>query len=94
MGKLYDDAQKQDAKRSAQTVERPKNAKPPARARGAVLAAVRGEVQKLEADGPIVRLIFPAPKGLADQITSYWHRHKLDSKSAAIRKLIELGLEK
>ncbi len=62
--------------------------------RGAVLAAVRGEVQKLEADGPIVRLIFPAPKGLADQITSYWHRHKLDSKSAAIRKLIELGLEK
>ena len=39
-----------------------------------------------------VRLIFPAPKSLADQIEAEWHKRKLKSLSATIRALLEEAL--
>lgn len=58
------------------------------------LELAKTEVQKIEADGPLVRLIFPCTKGLADRITAEWHHRKLGSKSETIRVLLEKALAK
>lgn len=40
-----------------------------------------------------IRLIFPCPPALSARITAYWHGNGFNSKSAAIRALLERGLK-
>jgi hypothetical protein len=40
------------------------------------------------------RLIFPVSPGMAEEIKDFWHDQRLNSKSEAIRQLIEDGLDK
>ncbi len=42
----------------------------------------------------IVRIIIPMAKKLVEKIDREWHRRRLPSRSATIRKLIEEALEK
>lgn len=39
-----------------------------------------------------IRVITPMPKSLVDRINDFRFEHRCDSKSEAVRKLIELGL--
>ena len=39
------------------------------------------------------RVIVPMSKALLGDIKDYWHERKLDSRSEAIRRLIQAGLE-
>jgi hypothetical protein len=39
------------------------------------------------------RVIVPVPLSMLDDIKEYWHEHRLNSKSEAIRRLIEAGLK-
>ena len=39
------------------------------------------------------RLIFPVSKAMAEEIADYRFAHRIDSKSEAIRRLIEAGLK-
>lgn len=83
-----------DAKAAEASAKKPKIDKP-SKAKGTkktAKKAARAEVQKIEAVGPLVRLIFPCSKALADRITACWHKESLGSKSETIRVLIERGL--
>lgn len=56
------------------------------------IEAVAAEVRALEEDGPVIRLIFPAPKKMAKAIDEEWHRRKLKSRSETIRVLLREAL--
>jgi metal-responsive CopG/Arc/MetJ family transcriptional regulator len=40
------------------------------------------------------RLIFPVSPAMAEEIKEYWHDQRLNSKSEAIRQLLEESLER
>ena len=40
-----------------------------------------------------VRMIFPVTEETAEEIKNYWHDQRLNSKSAAIRALVQSGLD-
>lgn len=39
------------------------------------------------------RVLVPMSKDMVEAIKDYWHANRLDSKSAAVRELIEVGLQ-
>jgi hypothetical protein len=39
------------------------------------------------------RIVVPATRSLVDRIDEYWHANRLKSKSEAVRRLIEVGLD-
>ena len=39
------------------------------------------------------RIIIPVTPTMLEEIKEYWHERRLNSKSEAIRRLIEVGLE-
>jgi Arc/MetJ-type ribon-helix-helix transcriptional regulator len=43
---------------------------------------------------PYERIIVPMPSPLVDAIKDYWHEHRFDSRSEAIRHLLEFALAK
>ncbi len=44
-------------------------------------------------DASVIRYIAAMPEHLAQAVDDFWHARKLPSRSAAIRRLIERGLE-
>lgn len=39
------------------------------------------------------RVLVPMSKDMVEAIKDYWHANRLDSKSVAVRELIEVGLQ-
>lgn len=46
-----------------------------------------------EDDGLTERIIIPISKAMAAEIEDYWHGKRLRSKSEAVRRLIQAGLD-
>jgi hypothetical protein len=40
-----------------------------------------------------IRMIFPVTETMEEQIKDYWHDQRLNSKSAALRALVQSGLD-
>jgi Arc/MetJ-type ribon-helix-helix transcriptional regulator len=40
------------------------------------------------------RIIIPLTPSMVEAIKDYWHEHRFDSRSEAIRRLLEYALEK
>ncbi len=46
-----------------------------------------------EGEGLTQRLVTPMTKAMEDDIKEFWHSRRLDSKAAAVRHLIQVGLD-